>query len=147
MGQHDALGLPRRSRREDQGGDPIALARRFHSRSRDTRLDQHILEGNQLAAQGAGANRLNGISFGVANDGELLEAARKLAVAEARAKAETYAAAAGVKLGVILSIDEGGGGFQPQPRAAMRMAAEAMPIEAGETVVGAGVRIVWALEE
>ena len=42
-----------------------------------------------------------GFAVDVANDGELLEAARKLAVAEARAKAETYAAAAGVKLGVI----------------------------------------------
>ena len=97
---------------------------------------------------GAGANRMNGISFGVDDDAALLTEARKRAVADARAKAETYAAAAGVKLGAIVSIDEaGGGGFQPQPRAAMMRAAEAMPVEAGEAVVSAGVRIVWEVAE
>ncbi|MEL7463649.1 MAG: SIMPL domain-containing protein [Pseudomonadota bacterium] len=96
---------------------------------------------------GAGANRMNGISFGVDDDAALLTEARKRAVADARAKAETYAAAAGVALGPIVSIDEAGGGVRPQPRAAMMRAAEAMPVEAGEAVVSASVRIVWEVAE
>lgn len=95
---------------------------------------------------GVGANRMNGITFGVDDDAALLTEARKRAIADARAKAETYAAAAGVKLGGIVSIDEAGrGGFEPQPRAAMMRAAEAIPVQAGEAVIAASVRVVWEL--
>ena len=97
---------------------------------------------------GLGANRMNGISFGVAEDAALKTEARKLAVADARAKAETYAAAAGVKLGPLVTIEEAGMGGGPRPQAAMRMAMdEAMPVEAGETVISAGVRMVWEVAE
>ena len=97
---------------------------------------------------GLGANRMNGISFGVAEDAALKTEARKLAVANARAKAETYAAAAGVKLGALVSIEEAGTGGGPRPQAAMRMAMdEAVPVEAGETVISAGVRVVWEVAE
>jgi len=63
----------------------------------------------------AGANQINGVSFSIQNDTPLLEKARAQAIADARARAETYAKAAGVSLGPILSITEGGGEAPPRP--------------------------------
>ena len=57
----------------------------------------------------AGANQMNGISFDIRQPAPLLEKARIQAIADARARAQTYAKAAGVTLGAILSISEGGG--------------------------------------
>jgi uncharacterized protein len=56
----------------------------------------------------AGSNQMNGINFGVRDTAELLTQARNLAVADATAKAQVYAKAAGVSLGPILSISESG---------------------------------------
>ena len=47
----------------------------------------------------AGANQMNGVSFSIRDDAELLAQARAGAVAEARAKAETFAKAAGCQPG------------------------------------------------
>lgn len=98
------------------------------------------------ALVGAGANRINQISFDVADDAALGDEARRAAVADATRKAELYAAAAGLALGPITSIEESGAG-RPVPFAAARGAAmaEAVPVEAGESAVSARVRIVWSL--
>ena len=97
----------------------------------------------------AGANQINGISFSIQNPAPALEKARADAVADARTRAETYAKAAGVSLGTILSISEGGG---EAPRPVMyRMAAMAAPpappppISAGEQSVSADVTMVWEI--
>lgn len=93
----------------------------------------------------AGANRLDGVAFGFADDAELLDQARRRAVADARETATLYAAAAGVALGPILTIDEAGGGApRPQFRA---MAEASFPLEAGTNSVTARVNIVWAIGE
>ena len=98
------------------------------------------------ALAGAGANRLYGIGFDVSEPGPSLDAARRKAVADARAKAELYAEAAGVKLGAIRSIGETGGGPLPIFDRAMRAeAAAAVPIERGQTSVSATVQIVWEI--
>ena len=54
----------------------------------------------------AGANRLQGVSFDVADPGRTSTRAREQAVADARARAELYARAAGVTLGPVVSIRE-----------------------------------------
>ena len=56
----------------------------------------------------AGANSVDGPSFEIADPKQLLGEARDAAVADAIAKARRYAAAAGVKLGEIISIEDGG---------------------------------------
>lgn len=94
-----------------------------------------------------GANSINGVSFGFADEVKVADAARRQAVADAIRKAELYAEAAGVKLGAIQSIAEAqrfGG-----PRPMMRMAAEAAPapIEAGEQSIDAAVSITWTLAD
>lgn len=55
----------------------------------------------------AGANTLNGVSFSAKNVDEIKPEAMKAAVADARAKAEILAAAAGLKITGIEAISEG----------------------------------------
>ena len=96
----------------------------------------------------AGANRLNGVSFEIADPAPLLEQARKAAVADARRRAELYAAAAGVKVARVLSISEGGSFTPPQPMAlrAMKAGADAVPVAGGEQAINASVSVVYEIE-
>ncbi len=96
---------------------------------------------------GAGANQMRGIGFGIEDDTALMDEARKAAMADARRKAEIFAAAAGVKLGPIQSISEGGDVTVMPGGPMMRsMAAEAVPVEAGESAVSVSVRVVWEID-
>jgi uncharacterized protein YggE len=96
-----------------------------------------------------GANSLGGVTFGLQTPEPLLDEARKEAVADARRKAELYAAAAGVKLGAVMSISEQSGFMNPMP---MPMADAAfksessVPVAGGEVGVTAMVTIVWQIE-
>lgn len=94
----------------------------------------------------AGANRLFGVSFDVDEPTAVLDAARQQAVADARRKAEILAAAAGVKLGPVIAISEGGGGG-PIPLRARMDAAMAPPVAAGSVSLGADVTVVFGLAE
>jgi uncharacterized protein YggE len=115
----------------------------------DVRLEDVSKLGTALDALiTAGANQMHGVSFLIRNDAELLSQARADAVAEARAKAETFAKAAGVSLGPILSISEEGSPG-PRPLYAMRAPvamAKAVPVAMGEQSVGADVTIMWEIK-
>jgi uncharacterized protein len=112
-----------------------------------------------LAALGAildksvtiGANTVNGVTFAVADPSELLDEARKAAFADARAKAELYAEAAGTRLGDLESISERQGFSDPQPYpmyARAEMAASApVPVEAGELTFAINVTVAWDLDD
>ncbi|MEO1537732.1 MAG: SIMPL domain-containing protein [Pseudomonadota bacterium] len=97
---------------------------------------------------GKGANQLNGLNFGIADSAPLEREARTNAVREARAKAETLAEAAGVVLGPVQSIMEGGAARAPAPmmRGAMVEAA-AVPIASGELDVRISVTVTYAIAE
>lgn len=94
----------------------------------------------------AGANQMNGINFSIREPAPLLEKARAAAVADARARAETYARAAGVTLGPVQSISEGGS-VPPRPmyKAMAMMAERSVPVAVGEESVTADVSIVWEI--
>jgi len=95
-----------------------------------------------------GANTLGGIAFGMQDPEPLLDQARQASVADARRKAELYAAAAGVRLGRILSMSEQGGYFPPAPMPMGGMAMEAkasVPVAGGEVGLMSSVSIVWEL--
>jgi uncharacterized protein YggE len=99
------------------------------------------------AAVADGANTLNGLYFSLQDGRAAEDEARKRAVADAKARAEALAAAAGTKLGAILSISEGGMA-QPMPGPMYRMdAAAAVPVEAGSVGVTSMVTIVWQIGE
>lgn len=98
---------------------------------------------------GDGANTLSGLSFTIADSAPLEREARRLAVADARDKAELYAEAAGVELGALMSIGDGGV-FRPRPgpvMAEMAMRSDAMPVAEGEMEVRAGVSMVYEIGE
>ena len=96
-----------------------------------------------------GANTINGISFSVGDSSRLMEEARKAAFADAAAKARTYADAAGVGLGDILSINETGGNA-PRPVVFKTLAAAApaaaVPVQAGQLTYDVDVTVQWLLK-
>ena len=93
-----------------------------------------------------GANEMAGLSFDVSQAEKLRDEARKEAVANAQRRAKLYADAAGVQLGEVLSIDEGGGNA-PRPIFAGRaLKADAVPIERGSETLEATVSVTWALK-
>ena len=96
-----------------------------------------------------GANTLNGVSFGLAEPEPAMDEARKAAVAKARARAELLTGAAGVGLGRIVSISEGGGYAPPMPMYRMEaaLAAAPVPVEGGEVGVTANVTITWEIAQ
>jgi uncharacterized protein YggE len=95
----------------------------------------------------AGANQMNGIGFSIKDPAPMLTAARTQAVADAKARAETYARAAGVTLGPVLAINQGGNDVpRPMPKVMyMARAAGPVPVAAGEESVTADVSIVWEI--
>lgn len=97
------------------------------------------------SAVGSGANTLGGLSFGLKDPTSAIETARKLAVADARARAELYAQTAGVALGPVLTISETMTGGQPAPMFKADMAAAPVPVQAGEISFGAAVTITYEI--
>ena len=99
------------------------------------------------AAVTAGANNVGGPSLSRDDQGKLYNDALERAVADAKAKAEVLARAAGVSVGSVQSVSENqqlGGGPMPVGYA-VRAAAVETPIEAGTTKIVANVRVVFAL--
>lgn len=96
-----------------------------------------------------GANSVGGPSFFLDEPRPRLDEARKQAVADALRKAELLSAAAGVKLGEILTLREGRG-YEPQPEMmrskAMEMSSSAVPIAAGTQQLRATVTLVIAID-
>ena len=96
-----------------------------------------------------GSNQIGGISFSVSKADEFRDKARADAMRRAIAKAELYADAAGIELGEIISIRESSSFAQPRrsfARAAIKSAAEAVPIEAGEQSLRVRIDVSWELD-
>ena len=98
-----------------------------------------------------GANQLNGPTFRVDNADKALDAARNEAVAKARARADLYARAAGVRIKRILTIAESAGqdgGPRPIMTQMREMKADAAPspVEPGEVAMTVNVTMTFELE-
>lgn len=98
------------------------------------------------ALAGAGANRLYGIGFEASDPREAVDAARREAVSDARAKAGLYAEAAGVALGPVVTIREIMGMGPPEPFRAKAEMAAAPPVAEGTVRLTAEVEVVFAIE-
>lgn len=99
----------------------------------------------------SGANDVNGPNFVIDNDAELLNEARKQAIAKAKAQADIYAQATGLKVKRIISISESASSPPVRPMMMAKMAyAEAAdastPVAAGEMNVNLTVSIAYELE-
>src|SRR5262249_4777573 len=127
-------------------GRPAAVAgyrvvNRVHLTVREVRRLGEVLDG----AIGLGANQINGIGFDVSNTEALKDEARKLAIVNARRRAELYATAAGVQLGSVLTIsEEQSAGARPTAMARAAVAGS-LPIEAGTRTLTVDVSVTYAL--
>ncbi|MFK0001488.1 SIMPL domain-containing protein [Paenarthrobacter sp. NPDC090522] len=101
------------------------------------------------AAVAAGGDdiRINGIGQGFSDASRVTAAAQEAAWADAERRAQQYAQLAGARLGSVVTVSQ-----QPTPGApvpvggmARAYAAEAMPVEAGESSVTASVTVEWEL--
>jgi hypothetical protein len=100
-----------------------------------------------LVAQGA--NQISGPNFSVDQPDSALDEARGQAIAQARARAELYALAAGLRVKRILAISESGGYSPPQPMPMMAMArreAADTPVQPGEQKLSVSVSVSFELE-
>ncbi|MFZ0611542.1 MAG: SIMPL domain-containing protein [Desulfobacterales bacterium] len=98
----------------------------------------------------AGANRLEGLSFGLKNDGDSRQLALRLAAEEAEAKADAIARAMGVDIIGIKQISEGGVSLvRPQldSGAAFSARAAATPVQAGQVRIEASVTVSYYITE
>ena len=97
-----------------------------------------------------GVNEGGNVRFTNDDPSAALAQAREAAVADALARIETMAGAAGVKTGRILEIREATGGPSPRPMmesAVMARAADAVPMAAGENTYRVSVAIRVAIEQ
>jgi uncharacterized protein len=103
------------------------------------------------AVTDAGANSIHGVNFGVKDNAALEQRARAAAMEDARARAESLAKLAGVKLGEVQSISMMQGGGFPMPmmgggRMAMAEAAGVVPgISPGQLSVSVQVNVTYAI--
>lgn len=96
----------------------------------------------------AGATRIDGIVFDLADPGRLEDLARLAAVADARDRAQLYADAAGVALGPVIRIDETAGPDGQTPVFGQRLAlADSAPVAPGELTRRAQVTMVFAIAQ
>lgn len=98
----------------------------------------------------AGGNNFGGLSFGLDDDTEARNEARRMAMKEAMDRATLYAEVAGLKIRRVVTISESGG-WSPQPMPMMAMARmesadmAPSPVSGGEVGFTADVNVVFEL--
>ena len=102
------------------------------------------------AGLAAGANRLDGVSFGLRNDAAAQAEALTRAVEAATAKAKTLARALRVRLIRVVDVAEGGITMQPPPFLKGRFEADVAamsttPVSTGQVGVNTSVTIRWEI--
>lgn len=122
--------------------------------------DQITVRVNDLAQTGpvidavikAGINQVDAISFGLKNDDAVLDQARQQAVTTLQKRASLYAAATGLKVKRVLTIEEGAPMTYQPPRPMIMMAKAAnadasTPVSAGELQESVTVSATFELEK
>lgn len=130
------------------GTDRVFLGYRCRAAFAIECRDLDSLEPFLVAAVEAGANQVEGVDFDVRSKPELRSQAREKAVRVARAKAELYAAAAGVGLGQVVHVEDvdpesvGAGRYRSHSDAGSVTEADLAP---GSVVVSAAVVLGFAI--
>jgi uncharacterized protein YggE len=119
----------------------------------EVRIDTIDRVGEYLEiAVGSGATSLNGIRFDVKDQAKFEREALRMAVTDARLKADAAAAGAGRSIDRILRVDEQGSVSPPTPVRFMREAGQAAaadaapPIAAGQIEIRARVNVTAVLK-
>jgi uncharacterized protein YggE len=141
---------PRRPAQSGEEFVPKVVGYRVTNSVEVTVRDVHKLGDMLDAVIGAGANQVTGISFRVEKSEQLLDQARKLAMADAKRKAELLAGEAGVVLGPARQITEAGsspsrammlGGGAPQAM----MARSAPSVAPGEQELAVSIQVSYTI--
>lgn len=101
-----------------------------------------------IVRAGGDATRINGVSYSIEDDSQLVRDARERAFNDAKDRAEQYAHLSGLHLGRVISISEVAGGTPPPTPVGMpapRAMAAAPPMEPGQQTVGFSVTATWEL--
>ncbi|WP_433890796.1 SIMPL domain-containing protein [Streptomyces sp. CA-111067] len=122
------------------GQDRQFLGYRCHAAFAIECRDLDSLEPLLVAAVDAGANQVEGVDFDVRNKPELRAQAREKAVHTARSKAELYAAAAGVRLGQVIHVED----VDPESIGAGRYRGHSDPGSVSEADLSPGAVVVSA---
>jgi len=119
----------------------------------EVRVDSIDRVGDLLEiAAGSGATALGGIRFDIKDQAKLEREALRLAVLDARAKADAAAAGAGRSIDRILRVEEQGVDVPPMPVRMMRQTAQAAqadfapPISAGQMEIRARATVTVVLK-
>lgn len=99
------------------------------------------------AVTSVGANEVHGLQFDVKDRAGAEDTARALAVDDAMRRARVLAESAGLKLGSVLMMQEGGAAPGRPVMMAREMASADMPIAAGEMGINSSVMMVFELVE
>lgn len=143
-------GQPRRLADGSTEGDPVIIGYQATNQVqvRQRKLDQFGKVIDTLV--NAGANQVNGPSFQLDDSDAAMDEARIEAMKKARARADLYARAAGLRVVRVLTINENGG-WNPQPvmfaraEKMMDMPAAPSPVAAGELEIRANVTVTYEL--
>ncbi len=98
----------------------------------------------------AGGDRVQGLRFELEDPAPALDAARRRAVADARHRAELYAAEVGVRVGRLLALREEGTAvpsFRPLRQMELTGRGAGVPVEAGEDELRVGVVVRFEVGE
>ena len=100
-----------------------------------------------IVRAGGDATRINGVSYSIEDDSQLVHDARERAFNDAKDRAEQYAQLSGLQLGRVISISEVAGSAPSAPTGTPmpRAMASAPPVEPGQQTVSFSVTAVWEL--
>ena len=102
------------------------------------------------AALGAGANHFRGLQWSLRDEQPARLSVLKIAASKAREKSKVLSDALNVKLGRLMTVNEGGHVIRPAPYAArsmgtMEMAGAEPPISSGELKIEATVTLIYEI--
>lgn len=133
-----------------QSGQPPRLTGYQASNQLTVRVrDLDALGETMDALVSAGGNTFSGLRFALEDDRAAKNAARDIAMKDAIARAELYAAASGYEVARVVTISESGG-FSPQPMAMMaeaRSMDRSTPIASGEVGYSVTVNVTFELRQ
>lgn len=133
-----------------QNGEPPRLVGYQASNQLTVKVrDLDALGETMDALVSAGGNTFNSLTFALDDDRAAKDAARDLAMKEAIARAELYAAASGYEVARVVTISESGG-LRPQPMARMaeaRAVDQSTPIASGQVAYSVTVNVTFELRK
>ncbi len=136
----------------EPGKQPRILGYQVSNNVAVTRDDVATIGPLLEAAVQAGANSVSGVNFSVSDSARGRDTGLQAAFADAKAKADVLARAAGRSIGRALAITEGGAAMPPMPmpmyrHAEMAQAASyAAPVESGAEEIAFTVSVVFELQ-